>query len=166
MSVRRCDSEAEARSDKNSFIIGYHSQRANIPTGPKPANALIEQLDAAGVLRIHCEGCLRSNEQQPCLASFMRHYYVSVGKLKARDSLPRPQSCCRYCIPAAAAAAAAVGSIASRVQEKLWLHRSLKAAADPLHDPQRVRQAHLHRDHVDGGRMKSPINSRKLAQAP
>jgi hypothetical protein len=41
----------KARSDKNSFVIGYHSQRANIPTGPRPANALIEQLDLAGLLR-------------------------------------------------------------------------------------------------------------------
>lgn len=54
-----CDAaiwKQKARSDKNSFIIGYHSQRANIPTGPKPANALIEQLDAAGVLRDSLRG--------------------------------------------------------------------------------------------------------------
>ena len=41
----------KAQSEQSSFTLAYHSQRANMPTGPKPSGALIDQLEATGRLR-------------------------------------------------------------------------------------------------------------------
>ena len=41
----------KAQREQSSFTLGYHSQRANMPTGQKPSSALIDQLEATGLLR-------------------------------------------------------------------------------------------------------------------